>query len=190
MADRKYEFSGETKTVFGRTLHRIKAVISFGEVKAGDLGGWIENEENLSHEGNAWVYGNAKVCGNAEVYDNAWVCGDAWVYGNAKVCGDAEVYDNAWVYGDAWVCGDAEVYGNADLMWISKIGSRNDTITFARTKELKIIVATGCFEGTIDEFENKVKETHGENEHAKAYFLAIQLAKLRINLTAREDEDV
>ena len=68
-------------------------------------------------------------------------------------------------------------------MWISKIGSRNDTVTFMRSKELKIIVAVGCFKGSIDEFEEKVKRTHGENEHAQAYFLAIQLAKLRIDLS-------
>ena len=69
---KKYKFTGETKTIclpFGTvTLHRIKAVVEFGLVKVGDLGGWIEKEENLSHEENAWVYGNAKVCGNAKVF--------------------------------------------------------------------------------------------------------------------------
>ncbi|PWE86719.1 phage related protein, partial [Eubacterium ramulus] len=67
----KYKFTGETKTIdlpFGTvTLHRIKAVVEFGLVKVGDLGGWIEKEENLSHEENAWVYGNAKVYDNAKV---------------------------------------------------------------------------------------------------------------------------
>ena len=86
---KKFEFTGETKTIslFFRTatLHRIRAVAEFGLVKIGDLGGWIEKEENLSHEGKAWVWGNAKVCGDAKVWGNAEVCGDA------KVCGDAEV---------------------------------------------------------------------------------------------------
>ena len=81
----KYKFTGETKTIylpFGTvTLHRIKAVVEFRLVKVGDLGGWIEKEENLSHEENAWVYGNAKV------YGDAWVCGNAKVYGDAKVVG-------------------------------------------------------------------------------------------------------
>ena len=45
----------------------------------------------------------------------------------------------------------------------------------------------GCFEGSIEEFGEKVKNTHGDNEHAKAYFLAIQLAKLRIDLTEETD---
>lgn len=50
---KKFEFTGETKTIslFFRTatLHRIRAVAEFGLVKIGDLGGWIEKEENLSH---------------------------------------------------------------------------------------------------------------------------------------------
>ena len=74
---KKFEFTGETKTIslFFRTatLHRIRAVAEFGLVKVGDLGGWIEKEENLSHEGKAWVWGNAKVCGDAKVWGNAEV---------------------------------------------------------------------------------------------------------------------
>lgn len=62
---KKFEFTGETKTINllfrTATLHRIKAVVEFGLVKVGDLGGWIEKEENLSHEGKAWVWGNAEV---------------------------------------------------------------------------------------------------------------------------------
>ena len=74
---KKFEFTGETKTInllFGTaTLHRIRAVAKFGFVEIGELGGWIEKEENLSHEENAWVYGDAKVYGNAKVDDNAEV---------------------------------------------------------------------------------------------------------------------
>ena len=74
---KKFEFTGETKTIslFFRTatLHRIRAVAEFGLVKIGDLGGWIEKEENLSHEGKAWVWGNAEVWGDAKVWGNAEV---------------------------------------------------------------------------------------------------------------------
>lgn len=54
---RKYEFTGETKVFLNKTLHRIRAVVDFGTVYAGDVGGWIEKEENLNHCGDAWVYG-------------------------------------------------------------------------------------------------------------------------------------
>ena len=123
---KKFELTSEFITnIFGTKLFRIKALIEFGNVKAGELGGFVEKEENLNHEGNAWVYGNAEVYGNARVYGNASVYGDArvygnasvygnaWVYGNARVCDDARVYGNASVYGNARVCGDARVYGNA-----------------------------------------------------------------------------
>ena len=69
----------------GITLFRIKALISFGNVKKGELGGYVEKEDNLCHSGNAWVTENARVTGNARVY------GSAKVTGNAKVTGDAEV---------------------------------------------------------------------------------------------------
>lgn len=61
---------------FGHTLHRIKALASFGNVKKGDIGGWIETEKNLSESGNVWVSDDAWVYGNARVSNDAWVCGE------------------------------------------------------------------------------------------------------------------
>lgn len=58
---KKFELTTETKICDGRTLYRIKALESFGGVCAGDLGGWVEKEKNLSHGGDAWVYGDARV---------------------------------------------------------------------------------------------------------------------------------
>lgn len=135
---KKYEFTGETTDWFGVTLKRIRATIDFTlksgiKVTKGDLGGWIEKEENLSQMGLSWVYGeawvysSAKVYGNAEVsgytrvysnakvYDNARVCGHAKVHGNAEVFRDVCVYDNAEVYGEALVFDDAKVSGHAQV---------------------------------------------------------------------------
>ena len=58
---KKFELTGEFITFLGKKLFRIKALVGFGDVKAGKLGGYVEKEENLDHEGNAWVYGNARV---------------------------------------------------------------------------------------------------------------------------------
>ena len=63
----KYKFTGETKTIFGRTLHQIVCVTAFASTAAGDVGGWIEKEGNLSQFGDAWVSGNAQVYGDARV---------------------------------------------------------------------------------------------------------------------------
>lgn len=71
---RKYEFTRKKKKVMtpgGRVeLHQIRVAYSFGNVKAGEVGGWIGKEDNLSQYGLAWVYGNAKVCGDAVI--RAW----------------------------------------------------------------------------------------------------------------------
>lgn len=65
---KKYELTADTKIHAGTTLHRIRALKSFGPIAAGELGGYIERETNLAQDGNAWVYGNARVYGNAQVY--------------------------------------------------------------------------------------------------------------------------
>ncbi len=94
---KKYEINGE---------NRVVALCDFGYVKKGDVGGFIESENNLSHEGKCWVSGNARVHGNA------LVSGNAQVYGNARVYGDALVSGNARVHGDALVSGNALVHGD------------------------------------------------------------------------------
>ena len=83
----KYKLTKETKEVYGLKLFRIEALKDFGDVEKGEKGGWIEKEENLSQENNAWIYGNARVYGNAEIYGNASVYGDAWIYGKKLISG-------------------------------------------------------------------------------------------------------
>ena len=128
---KKYKLTDETINLNGVTLYRIEALKYFGEIKKGDKGGFIESENNLAHEGDAWVsdnahvygnacvfdnsqvYGNAFVSGYAQVYGDALVYGNAWLYDNTRVCGYARVADNARVYGDANVCDDSSVFGRA-----------------------------------------------------------------------------
>ena len=178
---KKFELTTETKICDGRTLYRIKALESFGGVCAGDLGGWVEKEKNLSHDGNAWVSGDAQVSGNARVSDNVRVSGNAWVSGDAQVSG------NAWVSGDAWVSGNAWVSRDEHVMWISRVGSRNGTTTFFATKT-GIYVNCGCFSGSLEAFAAAVDKNHGDSEHGKAYRLAIEIAKLRIKLPEEESQ--
>ena len=100
MTEKKYKLSAWSKKT---GLRRVIALRDFGNVKAGDVGGWINRESNLSHEGDCWV------SDNAAVYDNAWVCGNALVCGNARVYGNALVCDNAKVSGNAWVADNSEI---------------------------------------------------------------------------------
>ena len=154
MGTKKYRLTGNHINIGNRILYQIEALKDFGNVKAGDLGGYIESEENLSQYDNAWVYGdaqvfdnarvygnalvhgnawvcdNAKVCDNAQVYGNAWVCDNAKVCDNARVYNDAQVFDNARVYGNALVYNDAYVFGNAQVYGDAQIKSARDYIVF------------------------------------------------------------
>ena len=79
---------------FGVKLFQIKCTKSFKYAKEGDLGGYVEKDENLDQESDAWVSGNAEVSGDAWVSGNAEVSGDAWVSGYARVYGYAEIDNN------------------------------------------------------------------------------------------------
>lgn len=61
---------------------------------------------------------------------------------------------------------------------ISDIGSRMGT-TFAYNTDKGIYVKCGCFFGTLDEFDAKVEQTHGDNKHGKVYKAVIEVIKLR-----------
>lgn len=105
--EKKYIFTNETYNFNGHTLHRIKSLKSFCDVKEGDLGGWVEKEENLSHDGDCLVYNDAKVYGNAKVYGSANVEDEAMIYGNANIFGESLVYYKAKV--------DYEVSNNEEI---------------------------------------------------------------------------
>ena len=154
---KKFELTSETKiNIFGKKLFRIKALVSFGVVKTGETGGWVEKEENVNQSGDAWVFGNA------EVSDNAWVSGDA------------RVFDNAMVSGNARVFGDAEVFGNADYTTIHGFGTQFRTTTFFRCKDKQVKVSCGCFYGTIPEFREQVKNTR-DGKIAEEYLMIADL---------------
>ena len=108
MNEKKYYINEEGRCV---------ALRDFGDVKKSDVGGFVENESNLSHQGNCWVYDNARVYGMSWVYDDAVVRGNAVVGEDAVVRGNAVVEENSWVGGNAWVLGSAQVGKDA---WVGE----------------------------------------------------------------------
>ena len=146
--EKKYILTDDVIDFNGHTLHRIKAVRDFDCVKAGNLGGFIESEKNLNHDGDAWVT------------DSAWIFGDAVVSDSARVTGDAVVS------------------GDADFAVISGFGRVFRTTTFFRCKDNLVRCKCGCFYGTVDEFRSKVRETHGNSKYAKEYLMIANLMEL------------
>lgn len=111
---RKYILTEETTVFNDVTLYRIKAVRDFGKVKSGDLGGFVENEQQLSHNDNAWVAGDALIIGKSVVYGNGWVGEDAKIF-NSEVSGNAKVYGKAQICRGSVVNCFANISGNVTI---------------------------------------------------------------------------
>lgn len=124
---KKYEFTEETLTHRREDgseviLHRIRALRDLdppmmdGSAHAGDLGGFLEKEENLSHDGECWVDEQARVLDDARVEEDAYVCDHAQVSGRAVISGKGVVSDGACVKGqvtltEGSVEGSSVLYG-------------------------------------------------------------------------------
>ena len=149
---KKFELTAEFVTnVFGKKLFRIKALVAFGNVEKGELGGFIENEDNLSHDGNAWVSGDAQVSGDARVF------------------------------GDARVSGNARVFGDADYAVVTGFGRYFRATTFFRCEDKILRVQCGCFYGDLAQFREIVKKTHGDSKYAKEYLAIADLMELHFS---------
>jgi NDP-sugar pyrophosphorylase family protein len=175
---KKYELVKSESIVHnGRTLYRIRALREFTisrgvAIKVGDIGGFVESENNLSQEDICWIFDDAKVYENAIVSDTAWVFGNAKIYGNAKICEKAQIYGNAEVKGDACICGSSLVCNVAEIgknkkikngkyifkslnvdETLSKIEPICYKISFAvRVIELKLPVEQGYIESLVSQF--------------------------------------
>lgn len=107
----KYELTKEQKVISTFVIDptpvsRIRALRDFGDVKKGDLGGFVQSEKNLRQDGTCWIYDNAVVLQDACVYDDSKIKDNALVYGkaniartsivqhNTKICGNSSVYDS------------------------------------------------------------------------------------------------
>ncbi|MBV8873138.1 MAG: hypothetical protein JO014_10460 [Metakosakonia sp.] len=84
-----YQINGEKQKV---SLRQIIAVRDFGDVTAGTVGGWVEDETTLSQEGDCWIYDV-----NSMVFANSHVRDDARLTQPCLVCHDVEIGGNSWV---------------------------------------------------------------------------------------------
>jgi hypothetical protein len=121
---KKYKLTENALLVKAVPLYQIQALKDFGDIKAGDLGGWIQSEANLSQKGLCWVDNHAVVCEDAHVRDNAQVYDHAQVYNCASISGDAIVYGRAMVYEQAQVYDKAHVYDHAKIYGMARVYGR------------------------------------------------------------------
>ncbi len=165
--NKKYELTDETIEILGHVLHRIKALTKFGWVNKGELGGYIEKEENLSQYCKCWisdkamvyedarVYGNAHVSDKAMVYEDAEISDNAHVFGKANICGHSKVYGNARVCDDAIVCSNAQVFGNALIYATAKVSDNVRVFGYSH-----IGGDSDIYEETVITVKKNVNESH------------------------------
>ena len=125
--NKKYQLTNEIIKIDGRILHRIRAIRDVvdssgqGIVEAGDYGGYVQSERNLSHEGGCWISGDAACYGSGRVLDDAIACDEAQIHGCAMLydkaiaCDRADLSGNARVLGEIRVCDEAHISGKAFL---------------------------------------------------------------------------
>ncbi|MDO4759938.1 MAG: hypothetical protein Q4A33_01395, partial [Candidatus Saccharibacteria bacterium] len=160
----KYMFTDQEKVVRDNegnryTVHRIKALrdIPLHGVKEGDLGGWVETQDNLSQSGDdSWVADEAVVFDKADVRMEALVCGHARVFHFARVYCSAIVTDYAKVFGvDGEKIGDTEfrhlwcptITGSAIVSGRAKIYGSNRVGGFARVFDYAEVSGNAKIEG-------------------------------------------
>lgn len=69
---KKYKFTGEYRSCDGSSVHQIVALrnIIIDDVLVatkGEIGGWVENEKNLSQTDDSWIYADSTVRGDSVI---------------------------------------------------------------------------------------------------------------------------
>lgn len=77
---------------------------------------------------------------------------------------------------DEW----GKIESSADVLCVGVIGSRNAYTAVFHTDK-GIFVQCGCFRGTLDEFEEKVKKTHAGTKHERDYNALIEFVKIKFS---------
>ena len=120
--NKKFELSNITMEYKGRTLYRIKATKDFSDVNKGDLGGWVQYEENLSQQGNCWLYDDSKCMDESRVTDNSimrdftemYNCSKmhdySKMYDYSKMCGCSEMYNFTEIHGYSKMCDSSKIH--------------------------------------------------------------------------------
>lgn len=121
--NQKYEIIGVPHTIYP-FLHRVRALRDIGDkVRAGDMGGFVESERNLSIESgdDSWIFDDAICAGEGRVekgsqlFGSAVVCGRACLTDGANMSAHSRAEDDAYIQG-ADLCGHARASGKSRVL--------------------------------------------------------------------------
>lgn len=170
MLEKKYVLTDEIKVIKGvANLRRIQAVRDFGNVKKGDFGGFIEKEENLSHEGLCWVYDDAQVYNDARIEDNASVHDTSRVFGNAKIYGDASIHNRSCIYDDAKIYNGASTFGDARVYGAARVHGECTMIFNAKIYDDAVVRNGASIYDNCEIYNNAIIDNSMVGEFAKVF---------------------
>ncbi|MGX2949527.1 hypothetical protein ACWIUA_01280 [Ursidibacter sp. B-7004-1] len=143
LTDNKIEFDN-------KILHQIRLLRSLPEaqLEMGELGGFVECEENLSQEGNCWLQKGRYI---PKVYDKAKIRDNANVYGQVIVNGNADISENAAIHASKnWkiiVTNNAKISGNAFIrnkfcdcdLWFGENMEIQENMEYKLMREPKLV---------------------------------------------------
>lgn len=115
---KKYEILSHYSRVFKKApVYRIRALrdIPFYGVRAGDLGGWVANKDNLSQRGDCWVGDEAIAAQESYVCNDALLRNTAQAFGKVLLLNSVQVRDNARAFGSAALAGHAKLLDNSHI---------------------------------------------------------------------------
>ena len=203
MNNKKYEILMDEKNTIewkGHTLHRIRALRDFGDIRKGDIGGFVENENNLSHKGNCWIYDDAKAMDNSIMYDNSRICDKSELHDDSEMYNYTRMHDISKMYGNSIMYDDSEMYGDSELnnqvKLYGKLFSKVDEFIEIQNPEERIVTCikrgdkvlynVGC-QGEITEetFRWRIENEDGgikKHPYRKYYYKIIEMAKLYFDI--------
>lgn len=198
----KYELLADQKKAIGDiTVFRIRALKDFAHVKAGDLGGWVQGEQNLTQSGLCWVGDEAiardfaQVSGDAVLLKRAIAMGECEISGDAVVGGYAVISDMVRVADNAYVCDDAQISGSALIFDNAQILD-NATITGGQVYGNAKVSGSAVVEGEAIVSGNAIL---GGKAHVSGdaiiydtdrYFTIYPAGESALTLTAHRDKEL
>lgn len=127
----------------------------------GTKGGYIENESNLSQEGNCRVLDNARVYGFGVVKDNAIVRGSSKVHGNSVVGGSAILIDKVEVMNYSEVNDYSVLSGNTSIdeecVITGKAKIHNSSLDYCDIKD-DCSISSSKISGVITNGKTEIKD--------------------------------
>lgn len=155
--EKKYNLTEHSKIFNGKLLHRIQALKDFGDVKAGDIGGWVEGEHNLDIFGNCWIYDNSIAMGKSIVCGESKICNNSIIHNSAKICRNA-IINNTIIGKRAMIGQNGYILSQKDYIETFKLHA-----TFYLDKDRNIWIRGMGFNYPLEDYKQQMKDTFKQN---------------------------